>query len=213
MDAFIREFSDFVSDIVLKWDRFIIAGDFNIHVCCKSKPYVEDFLNVLDSFSLTQSVMVPKSKGHILDLVLSYGVSVNIEEIYDAGISDHMPVFSFSAAGPRPSSVPARLQRTINSSTASRFSAEFIVSDISDNSFFNSGIDELVSRFDSTCAVILDSIAPLTLRHTKLRRKCRRAERKWKKIDFTCLWGCYETVFQTTKMVLRQQRLNICLML
>lgn len=70
-----------------------MVGDFNIHVCCVSKPLVKDFLNILDSFNLTQSVNSPThNKGHVLDLVLSYGLNLSITDISDACISDHMPV-------------------------------------------------------------------------------------------------------------------------
>ncbi len=68
-------------------------GDFNIHVCCESKPLVKEFLSLIDSFNLTQSVTGPThEKGHTLDLVLSYGLCITIYEICDTGISDPLPV-------------------------------------------------------------------------------------------------------------------------
>ena len=54
---FILQFSDFLSDTMSNHDRVLILGDFNIHVCCPSKPMVSDFLHltrlVLPSSSLT----------------------------------------------------------------------------------------------------------------------------------------------------------------
>lgn len=35
---FIQDFADFVAGIALKYDRFLIVGDLNIHVCCESRP-------------------------------------------------------------------------------------------------------------------------------------------------------------------------------
>ncbi len=83
---FIQDFADFVAGIALIYDRFFyfIMGDFNIHVCCESKLLVKEFLSLIDSFNLTQSVTGPThEKGHILDLVLSYGLCITINEICD----------------------------------------------------------------------------------------------------------------------------------
>ena len=196
---FINDFSDFLSGIMVKYDRVLISGDFNVHVCCESKPLVRDFLNLLDSFGLVQSVAGPThEKGHTLDLVLSFGLSVSVDEICAATrISDHLPVLfttSIPSAGVE-SRAPARRLRSINPLTASQFSDVFNASPICKlevNCVFSA--DELISMFDSTCTLILDSVAPFTLRRTKvlsepwlndctraLRSTCRRAERKWKK--------------------------------
>lgn len=74
---FINDFSDFLSGIMSNYDRVLIVGDFNIHVCCPMKPLVEDFLNVIDSFNLVQFVTDPTHEhGHTLDLVLSCGLQI-----------------------------------------------------------------------------------------------------------------------------------------
>lgn len=75
---FIQDFAEFVRGIQLNYVRFLIIGDFNIHVCCESKPLVNDCLSLIDSFNLTQSVTGPThEKGHTLDLVLSYGLWIS----------------------------------------------------------------------------------------------------------------------------------------
>lgn len=82
----------------------------------------KDFLHLIDSFNLVQSVC-----GHTLDLVLSFGLPVLNLEICDAVFSDHMPVlFEIalacntveSRAAPRPC-------RIINPFTAVQFSSVF----------------------------------------------------------------------------------------
>ena len=61
----------------MKYDNLLISGDFNIHVCCESRPLVKDYFNLLSSINLVQSVRgLTHEKGHTLDLVLSYGLSV-----------------------------------------------------------------------------------------------------------------------------------------
>ncbi len=102
---FLNEFAQFMSEIVTSYDRILILGDFNIHVCCDSKPLSKDFLRLLDSFDFVQWVSGPThAQEHTLDLILSRGVSVLDIKIEDAGISDHLPIlFSVSLDGNTPS--------------------------------------------------------------------------------------------------------------
>jgi len=91
--GFLNDFLDFLAEIMPKYDRVLIVGDFNIHVCCPDNPMAKDFLNLVDSFNLVQSVSGPtQERGHTLELVLSYGLPVLNLEICDAFFSDHMPV-------------------------------------------------------------------------------------------------------------------------
>ena len=74
---FLTEFSVFLADLMPKYDRVLIVGDFNIHVRCPENPLARDFLNIIDSFNLVQSVLGPThERGHTLDLVLSHGLPV-----------------------------------------------------------------------------------------------------------------------------------------
>lgn len=54
---FICEFSELLSYLTPSCDSLVILGDFNIHICCPDKPLVQDFLSLLESFNLTQSVV------------------------------------------------------------------------------------------------------------------------------------------------------------
>lgn len=107
---FINDFSDFLSGIVPNYDRILIIGDFNTHVCCPTKPLVKDLLNCIDSFNLIQSVIGSTHEhGHMLDLVLSCGLPVSNFEISEVSFSDHMPVlFDFSIPCYSKLSIPAR---------------------------------------------------------------------------------------------------------
>ena len=96
---FLQEFSEFLSDFIPKFDKLLICGDFNIHVCCAANQLTNEFKHLLDSFGLTQSVNAPTHEhGHTLDLIISHGLSVSLGEIVDTAISDHLPiVFDFAA--------------------------------------------------------------------------------------------------------------------
>lgn len=57
-EDFIQDFV-FLSGILPRFDSVLILGNFNIHVCCYQKPLVRDFLNLIDSVNLVQSVNRP----------------------------------------------------------------------------------------------------------------------------------------------------------
>lgn len=59
----------------------LILGDLNVHA---------EFLNIIDSFNLLQWVNYPTHiHGHMLDQILSYGLSVIEVPVVDSAISDH----------------------------------------------------------------------------------------------------------------------------
>ncbi|MGL4932751.1 MAG: endonuclease/exonuclease/phosphatase family protein, partial [Aeromonas sp.] len=90
---FIVEFSEFIGDLVTKHDRFLLVGDFNVHVCCPSKLLSTEFLNTIDSFNLQQWVSCPTHHlGHTLDLILTFGLSITGTEVIESLISDHFPI-------------------------------------------------------------------------------------------------------------------------
>ena len=193
---FLDEFSELLSIITPKYDRIAILGDFNIHVCCPSHPLVKDFITIMESFNLVQSVCQPThNKGHILDLILSSGVSPSILEFisFPKTVTDHKAII-FNLLLPLPSTntyLPVRLTRILNSTTATSFAESFLSVVPSPNPFHT--LDELVHNFHNASIAILDTIAPLKAvkppkkaspwlnDHTRLiKRRCRQAERKWK---------------------------------
>lgn len=118
---FIQQFTEFIGNIATNYDRFLLVGDFNIHVCCQSIPLSKEFLNLIDSFSLVQWIKDSTHvQGHILDLVLSHGFAISDMEISDFLISDHRPIlFSMS--------LPNLLHYTKKTVTLSRsYSSRFV---------------------------------------------------------------------------------------
>lgn len=80
------------------YDKFLNVGDFNIHVCCPSKPMAREFLDLIEAFNLTHVTCSMHVLGHTLD---TYGFLVkNVNVIVkDAVFSDHAPViFDLSMA-------------------------------------------------------------------------------------------------------------------
>lgn len=94
---FIHEFSEFWADILPKYDKLLICGDFNVHVCCPSDQLATDFQTLLTTFNLIQSVDKPTYHlGHTLDLIISFGLSISLKEISETAISDHFPIIFYN---------------------------------------------------------------------------------------------------------------------
>ncbi|XP_042078658.1 uncharacterized protein LOC121814858 [Haplochromis burtoni] len=219
---FLNDFSDLLAEIMPKYDHVLIIGDFNIHVCCPDKPMAKDFLNLIDSFDLVQPVFVPTQKyGHTLDLVLTHNLPVSNLEVCDVVWSDHRPVL-FEVFLPCTKvnlpPVAARSCRIFNPSSAGQFSIVFNQNGGLPD-FICNDTEELSTWFYSVCQTALDSVAPFKLRQVKAksepwlnedtraaRRKCRRAERKWKKdqlqVSYQMLqdyWNSYQKTVKDAK--------------
>lgn len=97
MSTFLSEFSSFLSSYVSSPCEFLISGDFNIHVDDNGDPYGQRFLDLLDSFALTQHVSFPTHiKGHTLDLLISRSASQLVTNVSctDPLLSDHYCIYS-----------------------------------------------------------------------------------------------------------------------
>ena len=94
--VFIQEFYNFLEVLTLSYSNLVICGDFNIHVNKPTEPFVSNFNDVLDTFSLTQSVNVPTHKlGNTLDLIIHDPTVLTVSDIYveKPDRSDHYLVF------------------------------------------------------------------------------------------------------------------------
>ncbi len=89
---FIKEFADFLSELVLAADKVLIVGDFNIHVDNEKDALGSASIDILNSIGVRQHVSGPTHcRNHTLDLILSHGIDVNGVEILQQSddISDH----------------------------------------------------------------------------------------------------------------------------
>ena len=217
---FIEEFSEFLAGVLIKYNKLLMVGDLNVHVCCMSKPLAKDFLEVLDSFNLIQHVTEPTHElGHTLDLVISLGLTISNIQVRPPIGSDHFPlffdlllpcdVFKLCAA--------ARQCRGISPATARSFSSVFNnIAQAETVSCDGLNTEQLTSNFLSTCGGILNTVAPLKTKRPRprsepwlndttrtARRECRKAERRWKKdkllVSHVILKECWKTYQSTVK--------------
>ena len=216
-DNFISEFADFLSRFTLHYEKILIVGDFNIHICCEDKPLVKEFLNVIESFNLIQSVSGPTHQhGHTLDLVLSYGLSVSIKEICVLPVLDHsLILFDIfiprSLVSGRTSSIPGS-SRYIGPRALNDFNLR--LPDVVDLIFSqSSSVNCLTEDFNDALRKLLDSVAPAKIRRAPhknptpwlnddllmLRKSCRKYERQWlrSKLEVHCqIWHESLTTYQ-----------------
>ncbi len=172
---FIKEFGDFLSELVLAADKVLIVGYFNIHIDNEKDALGSAFIysiDILNSIEVRQHVSGPThSRNHTLDLILSHGIDVNGVEILQQSddISDHYLVLCKLHIVKAVNSTPSyKYGRTITSTTKDCF-----VSNLPDLSQFlsisNSSeqLDDVTETMDSLFSSTLDTVAPLCLRKIK----------------------------------------------
>ncbi len=164
---FIKEFGDFLSELVLAADKVLIVGDFNIHVDNEKDALGTAFIDILNSIKVRQHVSGPTHcRNHTLDLILSHGIDVNGVEVLQQSddISDLYLVLCKLHIAKAVNSTPSyKYGRTITSTTKDCF-----VSKLPDLCKFlgisNSADkldDDVTETMDSLFFSTLDKVAPL----------------------------------------------------
>lgn len=76
-NSFLSEIAELLGDLASRYGKILLLGDFNIHLCCPSKPYAAEFLTLFESLEFTQWVSGSKHNfGHNIVLVLTHGLSI-----------------------------------------------------------------------------------------------------------------------------------------
>ena len=93
---FLNEFYEFTEFLSTNYSYFLICGDFNIHVNKPTETFVSNFKDLLDTFSLVQSVHEPTHVcGNTLDLIIHNPIMLQISNIHveKPDKSDHSLIF------------------------------------------------------------------------------------------------------------------------
>ena len=91
--AFLTEFPEFLSDLVIMADNIHIFGDYNVHMEKSTDPLQKAFGAIIDSVGFVQHVSGPTHcHSHTLDLVLSQGLNVVDLNAFphNSGLSDQI---------------------------------------------------------------------------------------------------------------------------
>ncbi len=154
---FIKEFGDFISELVLAADKVLIVGDFNIHIDNEKDALRSAFLHILNSIGVRQHWSGPAHcRNHTLDVILSHGIDVNGVEVLQQcdDISDHYLVLCKLHIAKAVNSTPSyKYGRTITSTTKDCF-----VSNLPDLSQFRS-ISYSAEKIDDVTETILYFLA------------------------------------------------------
>ncbi len=123
---FIKEYGDFISELVLAADKVLILGDFNIMVDNEKDALGSAFfLDILNSIGVRQHVSGPTHcRNYTLDLILSHGIDVNGVEVLQQSddIVDHYLVLrKLHISKAVNSTPPYKYGRTITSTTKDCF--------------------------------------------------------------------------------------------
>uniref|UniRef100_A0A1A8K0K3 Reverse transcriptase domain-containing protein n=1 Tax=Nothobranchius kuhntae TaxID=321403 RepID=A0A1A8K0K3_NOTKU len=159
---------------------------------------VKTDLRNLKYMDFTQRVMQPThSRGHTLDLVITYGLSTGVSSVVDLAISDHFCVFfSINSIIQQETSVRTVMKRHLTPEVAAGFLEAF--NNIPPTNV-SAPCDAIINDFNRRLESALNLLAPLKTKnlpsnHTspwrnenlrKLKRNCRVAERRWRKSKLT----------------------------
>lgn len=177
---FLTDFSEFLSSLVLKSDKVLVVGDFNIHMDVDNDSLRTAFISLIDSIGFSQSVHEPThSHGHTLDLVLAYGIGIEHLKVFPQNslLSDHhLITFEFLLLDHTPP-VKSCYSRCLSDSAVAKFKEAIPAAlnsmpsfNITEDSYANitpSQIDSLIDKAGGLLQTTLDSVAPIKMKIIK----------------------------------------------
>ena len=193
---FLEEISGLFETVLLKYDKAIVSGDFNVHFDNdEGDSFAKQFANLLNIFNLVQHVDVPThSASHTLDLVITRELEDLVKKplaVAHWDLSDHTPItFTIPVTSTAINRKEVSFRDYRNMDTA--VFKNVFMSNIGNN--FNSlSVDRMVERFDTAVRLAVEATMPLktlvfcpsTFRMASdtlsVRRERRRLERMYRK--------------------------------
>ena len=201
--TFFEEIPEMLSDYSSKNCDFHLHGDFNLHFNKPDSYYVSKLLTIFSDHDLVQKVNEPTQRcGNILDWTVIRSDSSLLEFNHVKklpGISDHYGIYSSLNMIPPTPVKRIVLSRNLRDIDMNSFKNEVKISvdAICHENFTD--VTELVDTMNTKIKYLLDQYAPLTTRSIRdrapapwkteevreVKRKARRAERKWRKSGLT----------------------------
>ena len=196
---FLSELSDFLSTLVAKYDNFLLAGDFNIHMDIKNDESSKKLCAVLNTFGLKQHVDLPThAGGHILDLVISRDSTPLVESIsVEEGISDHHSVFVDISIAMKKRNVVKKTFHQFKKLDIVKFQQDILTSELHTNP--STDVDVLATQYHNVVSNLVSIHAPMitqtvtsrppapwyTPEIALARQERRRLERRWRHTKLT----------------------------
>lgn len=199
LNNFLIELGDFLSTLVVKYDDFLLTGDFNIHMDKTTDESTKKMASLLQNFGLKQHVNFPThSGGHILDLVISKDNTQLVQSVSVAeGISDHHSILVDLSIAIQKKKVVKRTFHQFKKLDMVKFQQDIHSSELYDNS--SADVDALAAQYHSVVSDLVSIHAPLISRTVTsrppapwytseialARQKRRRLERRWRHTKLT----------------------------
>ena len=161
------EFPDFLDFLNNLPGSALILGDVNFHYDDKSKTYVTKMIDLLDSFSLSQSVdQTTHKKGHIIDWII-HRPSDNLlrfSQVTQELASDH-----FCVVAELNISIPSALSQTILTRKIKAIDRDAFKRDLSDR--ISPARCDSIEALNTSLAACLDKHAPVCRRKVRSKQE------------------------------------------
>ncbi len=169
---FLKEFADFLSDLLVNADKALIVGDFNIHVDNTNDALGLAFTDLVNSFGVKQNVT--HHFNHTLDLIISHGIDLTDIDIIPQSddVTDHflvscmLRITDINCRAPR-----YHPGRTIVPATKDRFTnnlpdlSQLLCVPINTNE-----LDKMTSNMGTIFSNTLETVAPIKLKKVREKR-------------------------------------------
>ncbi len=222
---FLKEFADFLSDLLVNVDKALIVGDFNIHVDNTNDALRLAFTDPINSFGVKQNVTGPTHRFyHTLDFIISHGIDLTDKDILPQSdvVTDHFLVscmlhitdINYKAPRYRPGKtiVPATKYRlTNNLLDLSQLLCVPITTD---------ELEKITSNMGTIFSNMLETVAPIKLKKVgekraapwynsythSLKKETRILERKWRKTNLKVFRITWKNIMSSYRQALKAAR-------
>ncbi|XP_057183270.1 uncharacterized protein LOC130549963 isoform X1 [Triplophysa rosa] len=221
---FLKEFADFLSDLLVNVDKVLIVGDFNIHVDSANDALAVAFTELLHSFGVTQHINGPTHRfNHTLDLIISHGADLtNIDSIPQSDdVTDHYLITCTLRTAEISQLTRYRQGRTITSTTKDSLAKSLPdLTTLITIPINTESLNDMTSKLGTNFSNTLDAVAPMKSKKINekniapwynsttraLKRETSKLERKWKQTQlevFKIAWkesaNCYKKALKAAK--------------
>ncbi|XP_010774485.1 uncharacterized protein [Notothenia coriiceps] len=160
--SFLSDLSDILTQLSAISPSVLLFGDFNIHIDDPTCKYASEFKETLHCCNFSQHINFPThSRGHILDLVCSTGLTIHHLSSLNLHVSDHLAIIMDINIP-----IPAQKQkRTITYRHLKSISPSAITASITCKMSvspppLSENLSELVDYYNSTLSFCLNELAP-----------------------------------------------------
>uniref|UniRef100_A0A8C2FJX0 Reverse transcriptase domain-containing protein n=3 Tax=Cyprinus carpio TaxID=7962 RepID=A0A8C2FJX0_CYPCA len=222
---FLKEFGDFLSDLLVTADKALIFGDFNIHVDNTNDALGLAFTNLLNCFGVKQNITGPTHRfNHTLDLIISHGIDLTDIDIVPQSddVTDHFLVScilriddnNYIASRYRPG-------RTIVPATKDRFANNLPdLSQLLCVPINTHELDKMTGNMGTIFSNTLEAVAPIKLKKVRekrtvpwynsnthaLKKETRSLERKWRKTNLEVFRIAWKNSMSSYRQALKTAR-------